>query len=373
MSKAAPLRIAIIGGGPIGLEAALYARRCGFAVRLYERGEVGQYLQEWGHVRMFTPWAWNVTPLGRQEIQAEHPRYAWPADDALLTGREFRECYLLPLAATAALREVVMPHTAVVQVGFRNSGHGPHGGEFRVLLQTAAGEERLEAADVVLDCSGTYGSPRWLGDGEVPAVGERAARPLIPHGVVDILGTHREWFAGRSVAVVGDGLSAATNVVALAELARSHPETWVFWLTRGPRGQPLSRIPNDPLRERDRLAARANALATRGDGHVEFHPQTFIDTIIAHGPEGGFHIAGRSQGRPAVWEVDRLIAAVGYRSVPLLAASAAEVRGYFVLGAKASPAGFLLRDGHEQIRQLFARLCRQPRLDLYGPLARAAA
>jgi NADPH-dependent 2,4-dienoyl-CoA reductase/sulfur reductase-like enzyme len=46
--------LAIIGAGPIGLEAAALALELGFDVHVFERGEVGAHALAWGHVRMFT-------------------------------------------------------------------------------------------------------------------------------------------------------------------------------------------------------------------------------------------------------------------------------------------------------------------------------
>ena len=47
-------RIAILGGGPTGIEAALFAARRGFDVQLYERGKVGEHVANWGHVTLFS-------------------------------------------------------------------------------------------------------------------------------------------------------------------------------------------------------------------------------------------------------------------------------------------------------------------------------
>src|SRR5262249_6079802 len=149
----------------------------------------------------------------------------------------------------------------------------PHPGRaahpFRLLLRGGDGKERVEEADVVLDCTGTYGNPRHLGDGGVPAVGELALRGHIAWGVEDVLGEKRDHYAGRTVLVVGAGHSAATTVCNLAALAEKHPETWTIWLARGAGSQPLRRQVNDPLPERDALCGRANRLATRGEGNIE--------------------------------------------------------------------------------------------------------
>src|SRR5919201_5949508 len=87
-------RIAVLGAGPVGLEAALYARRLNLPVTVYERGRVGEHLLRWGHVRLFSPFGMNSTPLGRAAVQADDPRHEFPADDALLTGREHVARYL---------------------------------------------------------------------------------------------------------------------------------------------------------------------------------------------------------------------------------------------------------------------------------------
>src|SRR5205807_2041350 len=83
-------------------------------------------------------------------------------------------------------------------------------------------------ADVVLDCTGTYGQHRWMGDGGIPAVGEAASEAQIAYGVENILGDRRSAYAGKTVLVVGGGYSAATTVSNLAELAEDQPDTGIY-------------------------------------------------------------------------------------------------------------------------------------------------
>src|SRR5438046_4712425 len=98
MAKAETRRIAILGAGPVGLEAALYARTLGFPVTVYERGQVGEHLRRWGHVRLFSPFGMNVTPLGRAAILAEQADHTFPADSECITGQQHLAAYLDPLA-----------------------------------------------------------------------------------------------------------------------------------------------------------------------------------------------------------------------------------------------------------------------------------
>src|SRR5262249_15100424 len=184
---------------------------------------------------------------------------------------------------------------------------------FRLLIKDGKGKERVEEADAVCDCSGTYGQHRWLGNGGGPPVGELAAAPHISYALDDILGERQGHYAGRTVLVVGAGYSAATTVSNLADLSVKNPDTWVYWAVRGSGSQPIRRIPHDPLRERDRLAVRANTLATRTDDNVEFHPATVIEAVETAGPARGFKVTARRAGQPVTWNVDRVVANVGYR------------------------------------------------------------
>lgn len=51
--------------------------------------------------------------------------------------------------------------------------------------------------------------------------------------MLDVLGADRDHYAGRHTLVVGAGHSAATTLLALAELAESAPGTRVSWAIRG--------------------------------------------------------------------------------------------------------------------------------------------
>jgi len=56
-------RLAILGAGPTGLEAALAASERGLSFTLYERSAaVAGNVRDWGHVRLFSPWGVVVSP-----------------------------------------------------------------------------------------------------------------------------------------------------------------------------------------------------------------------------------------------------------------------------------------------------------------------
>ena len=268
---------------------------------------------------MFSSFSMNSTRLGRAAVLAENPKHEFPTDASCLTGKEHVAAYLEPLAKTAALRDCLRLETAVQKVSRRgllkedSPGDAKRGLQpFRLLVREGKGRERVDEADAVIDCTGTYGQHRWIGDGGIPAVGEAACESQIAYCVENILGDRRSTYAGKSVVVVGGGYSAATTVAGLAELAEEQSDTWTVWLARSAGTQPIVRFPGDPLRERDRLAVRANSLATRGDGNVEFHNHCFIESVESAGQDKGFRVTARCAGKARTWEAERLIANVGY-------------------------------------------------------------
>ncbi len=390
-------RIAILGAGPIGLEAALYAATLDLPVTVYERGQIGEHLRQWGHVRLFSPFGMNTTPLGLARIKAELHQHSLPGEQECITGRDHRTAYLEPLAGCTLLRGRIQTGIQAVAVGRQGllkqdlpgdpkRGQAP----FRLLLRDSKGQEKIDEADIVLDCTGTYGQPRWLGHGGIPAPGERTARQHLAAGLEDISGEKKAHYADKTTLVIGAGYSAATSVALLADLAGKHPGTWVIWLARRGSSQPIRRVVNDSLRERDLVAARANMLATRTDSNVEFHPGLLVEAIESRGPDKGFVVKAGCNGKNQTFEVDRVIANVGYTPDSDLyrelhvheccafsgtngnSTSVAGVQrnpepGFFILGAKSygRNSTFLLRAGFEQVREVFAWIMGKPDLDLY--------
>jgi hypothetical protein len=409
MPKANAPRLAILGAGPIGLETALYARQLQCAFTVYERGRIGEHLLRWGHVRLFSPFGMNSTPLGRAQIKLAKPSLALPADDALLTGREHVSQYLAPLAELLAPN--IQVETQVLKISRRDylktdivDERTRAKSPFRLLVRDKQ-RERLEEADVIFDCTGVYGQHRWAGAGGIPCPGEIQSEPHIAFHLDDILGDKKNHYAGRTTLIVGSGYSAATSAVNLAELAREHSATWGIWVARGLGSTPLRRIPNDPLKERDRLAMKANSVATRSDDNVEFQAGVHIDAIEFLGQDKGFKVSARTPAGAKTWEVERIIANVGYSPdtnlarelqihesftslAPMaLAEALAANRGhdclkavgggpdtlrspepnFFILGAKSfgRDSNFLLRLGFDQVRDVFTLLAADPKLNLY--------
>src|SRR5262245_44797528 len=116
MGKTDVPRLAILGAGPIGLEAALYAHHLQLPFTVYERGRVGEHVQRWGHVNLFSSFGMNVTPLGLSTIRSDNSKREIPGEMACITGREHADIYLDPLAKSTSLRERIRMDTQVLGV-----------------------------------------------------------------------------------------------------------------------------------------------------------------------------------------------------------------------------------------------------------------
>ncbi|VAX40137.1 putative secreted protein [hydrothermal vent metagenome] len=329
MTNSNPPRIAIIGAGPVGLEAALAATAAGFDVQLYERGTVAENVQSWGHIRLFSPFEMNSSALAKQRLRETFGEEAIPPNDAYLTGREFAEKYLLPISQLPELIERIHPKTKVLSIGRshcwkRDFIGKPERAEnpFVLLLQDEHGMERTEEAEIVLDCSGTYPHHHWMGAGGIPAVGETKAEPYIEYKIPDILGQDKEKYANKKTLLIGSGYSAATSIVALSRLAEESPQTKVIWFTAMRHEEPMSRIENDALPERDRLSQQVNNFVGHPESIIDWSPGYLVQSVQYNSESKSFQIDAlfkkethckTGQGGQKSFSVDNVLANVGYR------------------------------------------------------------
>ena len=81
------LPVAVIGAGPVGLAAAAQLIKRGATPLILEAGNmVGASVLRWGHVRIFSPWKYNIDSAARELLD----RSGWDAPDGddYPTGRE---------------------------------------------------------------------------------------------------------------------------------------------------------------------------------------------------------------------------------------------------------------------------------------------
>ena len=92
-SRLQGLPVAIIGAGPIGLAAAANLADRGLDFVVLEAGDrVGATVEQWGHIRLFSPWRHLVDPVSRRLL--DETGWVEPPADSLPTGAEFVEAFL---------------------------------------------------------------------------------------------------------------------------------------------------------------------------------------------------------------------------------------------------------------------------------------
>jgi thioredoxin reductase len=231
VSQTTSLPVAVIGAGPIGLAAAAHLVRYRQPFVVLEAGAgPGTTVGEWGHVRMFSPWRYNVDRAARELLEARG--WTAPEADALPTGGEIVDRYLAPLAAHPSLAPHLRFNARVTSVGRKDFDKvrtsGREGQPFEIRL---ASGETLEAR-AVIDASGTWHRPNPAGSGGLPAAGEAELRDRIAYGIPDVLGRERAMYAGQRLLVVGSGHSAFNVVLDLLSLSADAPGTEIIWAMR---------------------------------------------------------------------------------------------------------------------------------------------
>jgi hypothetical protein len=181
MSVDTPARIAILGAGPLGLEAALYARYLGYEVALFEQQTAcGNFLQR-GEELLPHSAGENRTSLGLAALRAQSEDF--PVFDATAqeTARSLAESYLLPLAATDLLADCLHLGQMIVRIERTDfpeeelatlpaddapvASPAEAGGEleeyeelefapFELLVRLSDGTEQTQQAEVVIDTLG---------------------------------------------------------------------------------------------------------------------------------------------------------------------------------------------------------------------------
>ena len=379
---AGQVRVAVLGAGPTGLEAALAAHQQGWDVTVYEQStEVGAYVRAWGHVRLFTPWQLNVSPRVAELLGV-------PAGANCPTGWEYAQ----HLDRVAALLPDVRLSTRVLSIAreglLKNEEIGSaerRTRPFRLLVEGPDGVERIEVADVVLDCTGTYGNPNPLGHGGIPAPGERTLAHRISHEIPLV---DAGW-AGRRVLLVGAGYSAQT---AARDLVAAGAE--VVWAVR--RAETTwGAVADDPLPDRAALVTSSKRIASGAVADAKVVTGVVVEQLRPHG-DGVAVVLRDAAGVVREVVVDEILSMTGsvgdsrlYRQLQVhecyategpitLAATLLGAQGgdclaqtsagvealrnpeprFFVLGSKSYGRNntFLLRVGWEQVAEVVADL-----------------
>ena len=313
MSELSSLPVAIIDAGPVGLPAAAHLVVRGMTPVVFERGSgVGASLREWAHVRVFSPWRYNIDAAARALLVSS----GWqaPEDEGLPTGGDIVAHYLEPLAALPQLAPHIKASATVTAITRRGldkvSSAGRDDAPFSIRWTDVQGNEQVTLARAVIDASGTWTQPNPMGVDGLPVRGERALAEKIAYGIPDVLGAERGHYTGKTTLVVGSGHSAINAALALLALQDSDPDTRVLWALRRNRIEKLiGGGLNDQLPERGALGLAARrAIAA---GRLQMLSPFAARQVLASGDS--IEVIGDLGPVATSLTVDRIIVATGFR------------------------------------------------------------
>ncbi|MED4907648.1 NAD(P)-binding domain-containing protein [Brevibacillus centrosporus] len=289
------LPVAIIGGGPVGFAAAAQLLERGESFVLFEAGsEIGASVLEWGHVRMFSPWEYNMDASAVRLLSTH--KWEAPHGSDIPTGRELIEKYLQPLAVLPEIAPFIHVNSQVIAVGKKDldkmKSKGREQAPF-IVRYKQDGQIRQIEARAVIDASGTWKQPNPLGAGGAFAVGEAEAADRITYGIPDVYGKQRHRYAGKRVLVVGSGHSAINTLLDLNRLKEEVPTTQIMWLLRKKDiREAYAGGEADQLQARGALGTAIQSLVE--SGRVNVHTPAYIqevstknDTLVVTGMWNG--------------------------------------------------------------------------------------
>ncbi|MGP1909871.1 FAD-dependent oxidoreductase [Metabacillus sp. JX24] len=395
ITKEKKLPVAIIGGGPVGLAAAAHLAKRGESFFLLEAGEAGANVLSWGHVRLFSPWRYNIDKAAAALLK----KHNWqePELDTLPFGKELVDHYLSPLSNLSEIKPFLHTKTKVLSVGKKEIDKMKTAGRDSVPFVIYAEKEgnlQVFEAKAVIDATGTWGNPNPAVSSGIWQSGEKELSGQIYYGIPDIAGKEKERYAKKRTAVIGGGHSAVNALLELAELKETHPEMDIVWVMRKQKAEDAyGGEEKDALAARGALGSRVHQLVDAGV--IEVQTPFFIQSMKKS--VNGIDIIGTQSGETKQLSgFDEIIVSAGSRpdlsiiselrtsidsateSVSALSPlidpnvhSCGTVRphgekelrqpekNFYMVGAKSygrAPT-FLMATGYEQVRSVVAQLC----------------
>ncbi|PFN04524.1 FAD-dependent oxidoreductase [Bacillus cereus] len=313
MQRLKQLPIAIIGGGPVGLAAAAHLAKRGESFILLEAGEnIGSNILTWGHVRLFSPWQYNID----KEALSLLEKHGWESPDlnVLPTGKEIVEQYLQPLANLPEILPYIHLNTKVLSIGRKDTDKMKTANRENMpfmIYTEKEGAFQVYEARAVLDASGTWGNPNPANSNGIWLKEEQSLNEHIFYGIPDILGKEQKRYANKRVAVVGSGHSAINALLELAKLKESNPETNIVWIMRKQRvEEAYGGEEKDALEARGALGSHIHQLVD--EGNVEVITPYKIQYVVR--TKNGMDIVGHQEEQEIkITDVHEMIVNTGNR------------------------------------------------------------
>jgi thioredoxin reductase len=307
------LPIAIIGGGPVGLATASHLTKRNIPFILFEAGQsVGQNILSWSHVRVFSPWKYNIDSASKELL--EQTNWVAPNEDGLPTGKELVKQYFRPLANLPQIKPHIYLNSKVLSIERKGLDKmktwGREDKPFSIKVEEN-GSTKYYEAKAVIDATGTWNQPNPIGSGGVSAEGEEALKNHIFYGIPNVKADHLERYKNKSIAVVGGGHSAINTLLELADVQKEYPNTKLNWILRKDN---LEKVyggkQDDALEARGALGIRIEQLVNSGKLNV----YTPFHILKLTKNENGIQIIGNLNDEiEAINGIDEIISNTGSR------------------------------------------------------------
>ncbi|MFC4617904.1 FAD-dependent oxidoreductase [Camelliibacillus cellulosilyticus] len=312
-NKMYQLPVAIIGAGPVGLATAAHLAERGEKFMILEAGpRVGSNILSWGHVRVFSPWRYNIDQAAGTLLK----KHQWesPDFDDLPLGKQIVEQYLEPIAELPEIKPFLYLNTKVLSVsrkGIDKMKTANREGVPFILYTEQNGDTKMFEARAVIDASGTWGTPNPAHSSGIWTREEQAIKDRMNYGIPDISHKDQKRYSHKRVAVIGGGHSAINALLELVALKEKHADTEIYWLMRKEHvEEAYGGKEKDALEARGALGIRIHQAVESGHVNVvtPFRIQKFTQT------DHGIDIIGESNGEGrTIHNIDELIVNTGSR------------------------------------------------------------
>ena len=377
-----PATIAIIGAGPVGIEAAIYARFLGYFVSIFEQRRVAHRMLDW-HDRPFAVTVEEcTTSMGHAAIAAQNSEYIRRGPNEIFTGRTYAEEYLLPLAKTDLLFDDIHFLSPVADVSRYRTFVTDEidmqqrcNDEFRILVEGRHRGPWVSRADVVIDCRGGEHKKSGIGPGGGLAIGEEALRETFLQHTPEDRKFEPKTIIGKHVCLAGQSIRAGQFALEYLRLFGDDTASRLTWIIRPDRTHDNKVISQALTAIRAKTVCNVVLVESLGVEQIQrnelgLYLLKFLrddDTTVEMQCDAVISLAGGRESCLSNELYESLTAGVDVCS-PFITSEP----GFYKLrgGDLEAGAGVGLRDAFRGIRQLFAMLAGRQDLDLYDIIAR---
>ncbi len=282
-------KLAIIGGGPIGTAALAHALERNLEATLFEAShEIGHAVRQWGHVKMFSPAAWNIDRACTRLLRES----GWSPTNlpVYMTGGLLVSDYLEPLAKLPQMADRI-------RFGHRvNRVERPADTSFLLHFSDGESETSFEC-NYVIDASGTWFNPRQL------RLFDENVNPLLHYHIPDQ--AEARDYCEKTVAVVGMGDSACNSIFELTALGCVD----VVWLQSGASVDEILDRKKDTVGVLKEHAEKLSRLIQ--EGSLDIINEFSVESVCCRSDDGAQIIVRSEAGNEVV--VDEVVANIGFQ------------------------------------------------------------